>query len=68
MYEFSCGSPVCKTHFTAPTEDELMSEVARHVLVKHRIAKPSKSLVQFLKENTIREVAPPTKAPTTKAG
>jgi predicted small metal-binding protein len=62
MYEFRCGSPVCKTHFTAPTEDELMTEVGRHVLVKHRIANPTKSLVQFLKENTIREVTPTTKA------
>lgn len=56
MYEFRCGSPVCKTHFTAATEDELMGEVAKHVLVQHRIANPSKSLVQFLKDNTIREV------------
>jgi hypothetical protein len=56
MYEFRCGSPVCKTHFTAPTEDALMTEVARHVLVKHDIAAPTKSLVQFLKDNTIREV------------
>lgn len=56
MYEFRCGSPVCKTHFTAPTEDELMGEVARHVLVKHHIPAPTKSLVAFLKENTIREV------------
>lgn len=61
MYEFRCGSPVCKTHFTAPTEDELMGEVAKHVLVKHRIANPSKSLVQFLKDNTIREVPPTAK-------
>jgi len=56
MYEFRCGSPVCRTHFTAPTEDELMGDVARHVLVKHHIAAPTKSLVQFLKDNTIREV------------
>ena len=58
MYEFRCGSPVCKTRFTAPTEDELMTEVAKHVLVKHKIAAPTKSLVQFLKANTIREVTP----------
>ena len=58
MYEFRCGSPVCKTHFTAPTEDELMAQVAKHVLVKHKIAAPTKSLVQFLKANTIREVNP----------
>ena len=58
MYEFRCGSPVCTTHFTAPTEDELMTEIARHVAVKHHIPKPTKSLVQFIKENTIREVNP----------
>lgn len=62
MYEFRCGSPVCKTHFTAPTEDELMTEVARHVLVKHHIAHPTKSLVQFLKDNTIREIRPTAEA------
>lgn len=62
MYEFQCGSPVCKTHFTAPTEDELMGAVAKHVAVKHRIAAPSRSLVQFLKDNTIREI------PTGKSG
>ena len=56
MYEFRCGSPVCKTRLAAPTEDDLMREVAQHVLVAHRIAAPSKSLVQFLKDNTIREV------------
>ncbi len=61
MYEFRCGSPVCKTRFTAPTEDELMSEVAKHVVVTHRIPAPTKSLVQFVKENTIREL-PPAKA------
>ena len=61
MYEFRCGSPVCKTSFTAPTEDQLMSEVAQHVLVTHHIANPSKSLVQFLKDNTIREVPSTTK-------
>jgi predicted small metal-binding protein len=58
MYEFRCGSPVCKTHYTAPTEDELMAQVAQHVVVKHRIPAPTKSLVQFVKENTIREVNP----------
>lgn len=58
MYEFRCGSPVCKTHFTAATEDALMTEVAQHVAVVHRITAPTKSLVQFLKDNTIREVNP----------
>jgi predicted small metal-binding protein len=62
MYEFQCGSPVCTTHFTAPTKDELMGAVAQHVLVKHRIATPSKSLVRFLEENTVREVTSAGKA------
>jgi predicted small metal-binding protein len=56
VYEFRCGSPVCKAHFTAPTKDELMTDVAKHVAVQHRIANPTKSLVRFLEENTIREV------------
>jgi predicted small metal-binding protein len=62
MYEFRCGSPVCKTRFTAPTEDELMGEIAKHVVVTHRIPAPTKSLVQFVKENTIRELPPTAKA------
>ena len=56
MYEFRCGSPVCKTLFTAPTEDEMMGAVASHFAVKHRVPAPSKSLVQFIKANTIREI------------
>jgi predicted small metal-binding protein len=56
MYEFRCGSPVCSTHFTASTKDELMGKVGAHVLHKHHIAKPTKSLVQFLEANTIREL------------
>jgi predicted small metal-binding protein len=62
MYEFRCGSPVCKTHFTAPTEAALMGEVAKHVVVVHRIPKPTKSLVQFVKDNCVREVTPTQKA------
>jgi predicted small metal-binding protein len=58
MYEFTCGSPVCTTRLTAPTRDELMGKVAKHVVVKHRVAAPTKSMVQFLEANTIREVAP----------
>jgi predicted small metal-binding protein len=58
MYEFRCGSPVCKTHLTGATEDEVMARVAQHVAVTHRVPNPSKSLVQFLKDNTIREVKP----------
>lgn len=56
MYEFRCGSPVCKTRFTAPTEDELMGQVAKHVVVTHHIPNPTKSLVQFVKANCVSEV------------
>jgi predicted small metal-binding protein len=56
MFEFTCGSPVCTTRLTAPTKDELMGKVAKHVVVKHRVAAPTKSMVQFLEANTIREV------------
>jgi hypothetical protein len=56
MLEFRCGSPVCKTRYTAPTEDELMAQVARHVVVDHRIPNPTKSLVAFVKDNCVSEV------------
>jgi|GEM_PF-1009011 len=62
MYEFQCGSPVCKTHLAAPTKDELMAMVGQHVVVKHRVSAPTKSMVQFLEANTIREVPSSTKA------
>jgi predicted small metal-binding protein len=56
MYEFRCGSPVCNTRLTAPTKDELMAEVGRHVAVKHRVPAPTRSMVQFLDKHTIREI------------
>jgi predicted small metal-binding protein len=56
MYEFSCGSPVCKAHFSAPTTDELMGKVGPHVVVTHRIPNPTKSLVQFVVANCVSEV------------
>lgn len=56
-YEFVCGSPVCTTRLVAASKDDLMSEVARHVKVKHRIPAPTKSLVKFIEANTIREVS-----------
>lgn len=55
-YEFHCGSPVCDTRFSAPTRDELIARMLTHVRVKHKIAEPTKSIAQFLEENTIREV------------
>jgi len=56
MVEFTCGSPVCKTHFTAATMDELMGQVGAHVVVTHRVASPTKSLVEFVVANCINEV------------
>jgi predicted small metal-binding protein len=55
MYEFTCGSPVCSTHLTADTKDELMGLVGKHVVKKHRVPAPTKSMVQFLEANTIHE-------------
>jgi hypothetical protein len=62
MYEFNCGSPVCKARFSAPTMDALMGEVASHVVVKHRIPAPTKSLVNFVVANCITEVPATRKA------
>lgn len=58
MVEFTCGSPVCKAHFTAATMDELMGQIGTHVVVQHRIPAPTKSLVQFVVANCVHEVAP----------
>lgn len=58
QYEFVCGSPVCDKRLVAPTKDELMTEVAEHVKVKHHIPAPTKSLVKFIEANTIREIVP----------
>lgn len=58
MYEFRCGSPVCSTHFTANTKEALMGQVAEHVVGKHRIPAPTRSLVAFVEANCVREVAP----------
>jgi Protein of unknown function (DUF1059) len=57
MYEFRCGSPVCPAHFTAPTKDALMARVGTHVVVKHHIPQPTKSLVAFVEDNCVREVS-----------
>ncbi|HTW21345.1 MAG TPA: DUF1059 domain-containing protein [Mycobacteriales bacterium] len=56
MFEFTCGSPVCNARFTAPTKDALMAKVAGHVVGKHRIPAPTKSLVSFVVANCVREV------------
>lgn len=56
MHEFQCGSPVCDTRISAPTEKQLMDEVTRHVREDHHIAAPTKPIIDFLRANTIREV------------
>jgi predicted small metal-binding protein len=57
LYEFRCGSPVCRTHFTAQTKDAVMAKVADHVVHRHRIPAPTASLVAFVEANCVREVA-----------
>ena len=56
MHEFQCGSPACSTRFSAPTKEQLMAEITRHVQQEHHIPQPPKSIMDFLEENTIREV------------
>jgi predicted small metal-binding protein len=56
VYEFACGSPVCRTRFSSPDKDELMREVVKHVHKAHRIPEPSKSIMDFVVANTIHEV------------
>jgi predicted small metal-binding protein len=57
MYEFRCGSPVCRTHFTADSKEALMGKVGDHVVHRHRIPAPTASLVAFVEANCVREVA-----------
>jgi Protein of unknown function (DUF1059) len=56
MLEFTCGSPVCKAHYTAATADELMAKVGPHVVADHRIPAPTKSLVEFVVANCVHQV------------
>lgn len=57
MHEFQCGSPVCNSRFTAPSKDELMREVTRHVQQVHRIPKPTKSILGYLEATAVTETA-----------
>jgi hypothetical protein len=62
MYEFNCGSPVCKAHFSAPSMPALMDQVSTHVVVTHRVPAPTKSLVNFVVANCISETPSTAKA------
>jgi predicted small metal-binding protein len=55
MHKFQCGSPVCDTKFSAPTKEELMAAVTRHVQQDHHIPHPTKSIMDFLEANTVSE-------------
>ena len=44
------------------TKDELMGLVGQHVVGKHRVSAPTKSMVQFLEANTILEYPSTAKA------
>lgn len=57
MYQFTCASPVCHTRLSAPTKDEVMAKVAQHFAVRHRVPNPSRSIVEFVEANAIKQVA-----------
>lgn len=57
MPEFRCGSPVCTTRFTAPSKEELMVEVTRHVREVHRIPQPTKPILDYLEETAVHDTA-----------
>ncbi|MGH9300581.1 MAG: DUF1059 domain-containing protein [Acidimicrobiales bacterium] len=48
MPEFKCGSPACKSKFSARTQQELMAAVNEHVRREHAIPVPTKSIMNFL--------------------
>lgn len=56
-WAFDCGSPVCSTHLAADSKDDLLGQVMQHVLVKHRLAQPSRSIVEYVVANCVTEVA-----------
>ncbi len=55
-YEFRCASPVCNARATALTKDEVIAQLTTHVKVEHRIPSPTRPIMQFLVDNTIREL------------
>lgn len=57
MHEFRCGSPVCSTRFSAPSKEELMAEVTKHVREVHRIPQPTASILGYLEETAVRDTA-----------
>ena len=58
MKEFSCGDVVagCMTVLKAPTEEEILGQVASHAKEAHGIAEPSPELVQQVRAK-IRDAA-----------
>jgi predicted small metal-binding protein len=53
MKEFSCGDvvPGCKAKFRARSDDELLTQVARHAREDHGIVEISADLVNAVKRN-----------------
>jgi predicted small metal-binding protein len=58
MYEFGCGSPVCRDRFSSSDKEVLMRAVAEHLRTAHRIETPTKSILGYLESNAVTEVAP----------
>lgn len=60
MYEFQCGSPVCRSRFTADDKQELMRQVTQHVRKAHKIGAPPAPIIGYLEDTAVKEVAPHT--------
>lgn len=55
MPQFQCGSPVCKSRFSASTRHELMSKVAEHVRTVHQIPVPTQSILSYLEATAVTD-------------
>lgn len=62
MPQFQCASPVCKSRFSAPTKDQLMSQVAEHVRTVHQIPVPTQSILSYLEATSVTEDGAPQQA------
>jgi predicted small metal-binding protein len=62
VFEFQCGSPVCRSRVTSEDKHELMLQVAEHVRIAHRIEVPTASLLGYLESTALTEVHPARRA------
>lgn len=57
MYQFNCASPVCHARITRRTTEQLLPAVLKHFAVVHKVPDPSRSIVEFVVANTVKEVS-----------